>query len=115
MAVFTILDNCKKNSVPEHIPKKVGIWADKAYPKNIAKNGNTVIIPSKKPRKGELTEAQKAENGVISSLRMVVEHAIVGVKRFRCMTDVFRNKFEKDDDLVIVAAALWNLHLLCKN
>jgi hypothetical protein len=103
-----------KSSILEHIPKNVGIWADKAYPKNIAKNGNTVMIPHKKPRKGELSPEQKAENRVISGLRMVVEHAIGGLKRFRCM-DPFRNKFGKDDQMILVASALWNLHLLCKN
>jgi hypothetical protein len=70
---------------------------DKAYPRNIAKNGNVVMIPHKKPQKWKLTDAQKAENRAISGLRMVVEHAIGGIKRFRCMTDTFRNKAGKDD------------------
>jgi hypothetical protein len=105
----------RKCSLIEHIPKEVAIWMDKAYPKNIAKNGNIVMIPHKKPRKGELTQEQKAENRVISGLRMVVEHAIGGIKRFRCMTDIFRNKAGRDDSMILVAAALWNLHLICKN
>jgi hypothetical protein len=99
----------------EHIPKNVGIWADKAYSKNIAKNGNTVMIPHKKPPKGKLSAGQKAENRVISGIRMVVEHAIGGIKRFRCMTDPFRNKSGKDDQMVVISAALWNLHIACKN
>jgi len=101
----------RKSSLVEHIPKEVAIWADSAYPRNIAKNGNKVMIPHKKP----LTDAQKAENRVISGLRMVVEHAIGGIKRFRCMTDTFRNKNGNDDQMIVVAAALWNLHLICKN
>jgi len=104
----------KKCSVMEHVPKELSMWADKAFPKDMAKNGNAVLIPHKKPQKKELTPEQKEENKVISSFRMVVEHAIGGVKRFRCMTDPFRNKLGKDDQMIIVAAALWNLHLLCK-
>jgi hypothetical protein len=104
----------RKCSLIEHIPKEVAIWADSAYPRNIAKNGNTVMIPHKKPRKKELTDAQKDENRVISGLRMVVEHAIGGIKRFRCMTDTFRNKNGNDDQMIVVAAALWNLHIICK-
>jgi hypothetical protein len=50
---------------------------DGAYPKNIVKNGNTVIIPHKKPRGGKLSIKQKAENRVIYGLRTVVEHAIL--------------------------------------
>jgi hypothetical protein len=63
----------------EHIPKEVALWMDKAYPRNIAKNGNTVMIP------------------------------------LRCMANTFRNKNGKDDQMIVVAAALWNLHLLCKS
>jgi hypothetical protein len=105
----------RKCSFIEHIPKKVAIWADSAYPRNIAKNGNKVMIPHKKPRKRDLSEEHKAENRVISGLRMVVEHAIGGIKRFRCMTDTFRNKNGNDDQMIVVAAALWNLHIICKN
>jgi hypothetical protein len=99
----------------EHIPKEVAIWADKAYPRNLAKNRNKVMIPHKKPRKKELSSEQKAENKIISGIRMVVEHAIGGIKRFKCMTDPFRNKSGKDDQMIIVASALWNLHLVCNN
>ncbi|MDR2780992.1 MAG: transposase family protein, partial [Holosporaceae bacterium] len=63
-------------------------------------------ILHQKPRKKELTDAQKAENKVISGIRMVVEHAIGGIKRFRCITDTFRSKFGKDDQMIVVAAAL---------
>lgn len=107
----------QKTPVIEHIPEDVGIWVDKAYPgiKNIAKKRNNVMIPHKKPRKKELSPEQKAENQVIYSIRSVVEHAIGGIKRFRCMTDPFRNKNGKDDQMVVLAAALWNLHLICKN
>ena len=105
----------RKCSVTEHIPKEVGIWADSAYPRDMAKNGNTVMIPRKKPRKGNLSDEQKVENRAISGLRMVVERAIGGIKKFRCMTDPFRNKNGKDDKMILVAAALWNLHIICKN
>ncbi|MDR2781131.1 MAG: transposase family protein [Holosporaceae bacterium] len=71
----------QKSSVLEHVPKEVAIWADKAYPRNMAKNGNIVMIPHKKPRGEELSPKQNAENKVISGLRMVVEHAIGGIKR----------------------------------
>jgi len=104
----------RKCSVVEKIPKEVGIWADSAYPRNIAKNGNPVMIPRKKPRKGNLSTEQKTENRAIAGLRMVVERAIGGIKRFRCMTDSFRNKNGNDDQMILVAAALWNLHIICK-
>ena len=53
--------------------------------------GVTIYQPKKKPKGGELTEAETAENPIISSIRMLVEHIIAGVKRCRIVKDVFRN------------------------
>jgi len=104
----------RKTPLVENIPKEVAMWMDKAYTRDIATNGNKVMIPHKKPRKRELSDEQKEENKVIASIRMVVEHAIGGIKRFRCMTDPFRNKCGKDDQMIVIASALWNLHIACK-
>ncbi|GHU19547.1 hypothetical protein FACS189472_09490 [Alphaproteobacteria bacterium] len=122
------LQQLKKSAVVEHIPPDKAIWVDKAFCsiEKILKNGNTVMIPHKKPRKckkelppdkkekrEKLWAQQNAENKIISGIRIVVEHAIGGIKRFRCMTDPFRNKLGKDDQMIVIAAALWNLHLAC--
>jgi len=55
----------------------------------------TMIQPMKKPRGRELTPEQKESNRQISSLRIRVEHAIGGVKRYRIVKDQLRNR--KDD------------------
>ncbi|MDR1364193.1 MAG: transposase family protein, partial [Oscillospiraceae bacterium] len=47
-------------------------------------------MPHKKLRKKLLSDEQKEENQIISSYRIKVEHAICGIKRLRCLTDVFR-------------------------
>ncbi len=62
-----------------------------------------VIIqqPKKKPRGGELTRAEKNQNFIFSSTRVVVEHVISGIKRCRVLKDVFRNTISKFDDLVM--------------
>ncbi len=39
--------------------------------------------PKKKPRNQELSTEEKAENTMISSIRILVEHVISGVKRCR--------------------------------
>jgi hypothetical protein len=49
-----------------------------------------IIQPKKKPRGGKLTDAEKAENRRISSIRMRIEHAIGGVKRYRIVKDKIR-------------------------
>lgn len=55
----------------------------------------TMIQPMKKPRGKGLTPEQKESNRRISSLRIRVEHAIGGVKRYRIVKDQLRVR--KDD------------------
>jgi hypothetical protein len=50
----------------------------------------TVIQPHKKPRGGELTPPEKATNRRISSIRIRIEYAIGGVKRYRIVKDKIR-------------------------
>jgi len=78
-----------------------------------------IEIPHKKPRKSEanpdpqLTEEQKAENTAISKIRIFVENAISGIKRYGILVQKFRNKKHYfEDDVIAVAAGLWNLRIL---
>jgi hypothetical protein len=50
----------------------------------------TIVQPKKKPRGGELTPPEKANNHRISSIRIRIEHAIGGVKRYRIVKDKIR-------------------------
>jgi hypothetical protein len=68
-----------------------------------------VLIPHKKPRKQELTPEQKAENKVLASQRIVVEHAHAGLKRYRILSDRLRMHNLVLYDVVLgVCAGLWN-------
>jgi DDE superfamily endonuclease len=53
-------------------------------------DGITIVQPKKKPRGGELTPREKATNRSISSIRVRIEHAIGGVKRYRIVKDKMR-------------------------
>lgn len=65
--------------------------------------------PKKKPRNQELSTEEKTENTMISSIRILVEHIIAGVKRCRIVHDVFRNTTAHFDDLVMeIACGLHN-------
>lgn len=103
----------EKEGTLDNIPSWVAIWIDKGYQgiKNLIKNGNEIFMPKKKPKGGELTEDEKEDNQIISSIRMVVEHSICGLKRFRCLSDVYRNKNGIDDKFISICAGLWNFHL----
>jgi DDE superfamily endonuclease len=52
--------------------------------------GITIVQPKKTPRGGELTPPEKAMNRHISSIRIRIEHAIGGVKRYRIVKDKIR-------------------------
>jgi DDE superfamily endonuclease len=48
------------------------------------------VSTQEKPRGGELTPPEKATNRRIASIRIRIEHAIGGVKRYRMVKDKIR-------------------------
>jgi len=99
-----------KSMLPRGIPDEVSILADTGF-QGLQKEHPNVLMPKKKPRGGSLTDAEKAMNMLISSVRIKVEHAIGGIKRYRCVSDIYRNKNGIDDRFMNVATGLWNLHI----
>ncbi|MBU1922639.1 transposase [Patescibacteria group bacterium] len=74
--------------------------------------GTKVIMPTKKPQGGELSDTQKGQNTTFSSIRIRVEHAIAGVKRNHSVADTYRNiKTNTDDLLMSIACGLHNLRV----
>lgn len=71
---------------------------------------NTVIYqPEKKPKGKPLLLEDKLFNTMISSVRVIIEHIISGIKRWHIVKDIFRNTKHKFDDLVMeVACGLHN-------
>lgn len=73
-------------------------------------DGVLILQPKKKPKGKELSTADKFINKAISSARIVVENIIAGIKRCHIVKDVFRNKKDGFDDLVMeIACGLHNL------
>ncbi len=70
------------------------------------------MIPQKAHKGQSLAYAQKQENKIISGLRVVVERAIGGAKRFKSFADIYRNKIPfLADQLMLISCGLWNLHI----
>lgn len=61
----------------------------------------TIVQPKKKPRNGELTAEDKAANRQVSGIRIRVEHAICGVKRYRIVKDQLRARKDNFSDRVM--------------
>lgn len=100
-----------KESVFEKLPDDVTAWADTAFigEERVHKN---LHLPKKKPRGRDLTADEKETNKIISSYRVIVEHAIGGIKRYRCMNEKLRNrKAFIDDTFLFLSSGLWNYHL----
>lgn len=110
---FTIL---KEQANPDKMPPKIKKHLDlgfkgfqKQFPEHI------VSMPKRKPRTKDLTEFAKKQNKKKSSVRVLVENSLAGVKRLRIATDVFRNKKKDfDDQVMLISCGLWNYHLLMK-
>ncbi|HEY9651384.1 MAG TPA: transposase family protein [Coleofasciculaceae cyanobacterium] len=95
-------------NVPDEIPIELDLGflgVDKQY--------DNIHIPHRKPKGGELTEEQRAENRALSQSRVVCENAFAGVKRYGAVSAIYRNRIEDfDDHLMLTAAGLWNFYLM---
>ena len=99
---------------PLRFPAGITLWQDTGFlghkPENVI-----VRMPTKKPKGKELTPEQKQENREISSFRIIVEHAIGGVKRCRIVKERFRcYKFGFDDLVMLIACGLHNFRISLK-
>lgn len=107
---FTLL---KAQAPPRHMPLKIKKHLDlgfKGWDDQFP--GHRVSMPQRKPRTRDLSQTVKEQNKRKSAVRVLVEHAIGGIKRFRITTDVFRNKLKGfDDTVMLISSGLWNYHL----
>lgn len=93
------------------LPKEVALFVDTGF-QGAAKLHSLTYIPKKRRKGKPLTIAEKEMNRLISSYRVVVEHAIGGIKRYRCVSEKLRNhKNFIDDTFMLLSAGLWNYHL----
>ncbi len=72
----------------------------------------TIMQPKKKPKGKELTDMEKHINQWVSSIRIRVEHAIGGVKRYRIVKERIRNwKKGFKDSVIETCCGLHNFRL----
>lgn len=80
----------EESQLPEKLPEALRekpLLGDKAY---ADQKHPEMTTPTKKPKGGELTPAQKERNREISQQRVRVEHGIRRVKGFRILRDQYR-------------------------
>ena len=100
-----------KEDVFSALPEEVAVYVDTGF-QGVQKQHTNTYIPKKRKLKQPLTDDEKEINRIISSFRVVVEHAIGGMKRYQCLQQPYRNRRLKlDDTFALLAAGLWNYHL----
>jgi len=93
------------------LPPDIALWTDTGF-QGAQKQHVKTIMPMKATKNNPLTPIQKENNRLISSFRVVSEHANAGFKRFKAAADIYRNKLKNFDDLLTeVSIGLWNFHL----
>lgn len=94
------------------IPDEIPIAVDLGF-QGLQNEYLNIEIPHKKPCGGVLSDAQKQENRERSSRRVRCENAFAGVKRYRVVSDVYRNRMPDFDDCsMLMATGLWNFYLM---
>jgi hypothetical protein len=109
----SVHDKAMADKYPIQLPENSVLKQDLGFVGH-APIGIGVIVeqPFKKPRKGELSFSQKIYNKMLSSTRIIIEHANSGLKRLRMLQDTIRvHSYIIRDMVMAVACGLHNLRV----
>jgi hypothetical protein len=95
------------------LPVGLRLWVDRGFQGiEQAAPQLEVFQPQKKPRGESLPPWAQGLNRLVAQVRVRAEHAIAGLKRLRCLSDVYRNRRPAmEDRVMVVGCGLWNLQL----
>ena len=83
-----------------------GIWTQKDFPEQLS------ALPYKKKRNRFLSDDEKEYNIIHSKKRIIVEHTISRLKKYRIMSEIFRNKLRKYNRICDIVAGLVNYRIM---
>ncbi|HEY6536092.1 MAG TPA: transposase family protein [Candidatus Nitrosocosmicus sp.] len=69
-------------------------------------------LPYRKKRNLELSQEEKEYNKNHSRMRIIMEHAIGRLKKYRIMSDIFRNRLRKYNRISDIVVGLVNYRIL---
>jgi hypothetical protein len=106
-----------KDQLYENMPTELDSYQDTGFlgtsKNNHHQNSPNHHIPKKSTKLHPLSEKDKQDNKLISSIRITVEHSNWGLKRLNSIMHTFRHKLSQlDDQCILLAAGIWNFHLL---
>jgi hypothetical protein len=82
------------------------LGVEKDFPEQLS------ALPYKKKRNQELSQEEKEYNKLHSKKRIVIEHTICRLKKYRIQSDIFRNKLRKYNKISDVVAGLINYRIM---
>lgn len=92
------------------ISSKIQVIVDLGY-QGIKKIYDNCLIGKKKSKGISLSHEEKKLNSLISSQRIVVEHVIRYVKRFKILSETYRNRGHRFGLRFNLSAGIYNLEL----
>ena len=69
-------------------------------------------IPNRKKRNLELTQEEIEYNKIHAKKRIVIEHTICRLKKYRILADIFRNKLRKYNKVSDIVSGLINYRIM---
>ncbi|WP_105629049.1 IS5 family transposase [Spiroplasma poulsonii] len=99
----------KESKIP--ILKNTKLIVDSGY-QGIQKNHNNVLIPTKKTKKNPLNKEQKQYNRPVSKMRIIIENIFAILKKFKIITEKYRNRRKRFGLRFNLIASIYNLQLL---
>ncbi len=82
------------------------LGVEKDYPEQLS------ALPYKKKKNQELSQEEKDYNKIHSKKRIVIEHTICRLKKYRIMKEVFRNRLRKYDRISDIVSGLVNYRMI---
>ncbi len=101
-----------KNNHPAIPPQVVNVLdlgylgVEKNFPEQLS------ALPSKRKRNQDLFQEEIEYNRIHAKKRIVIEHTICQFKKYRIMSDIFRNKLRKYNRISDIVAGLINYRIL---
>lgn len=92
------------------IHPEIKTLTDTGY-QGIAKIHSNSALPKKKTKKSPLTKEDKRKNRELSSQRVLNEHVIGMIKRFKIISDRYRNRRKRFGLRFNLIAAIYNMEL----
>jgi len=82
------------------------LGVEKDYPEQLS-----ALPYKKKKNQQDLSQEEIEYNKIHSKKRIVIEHTICRLKKYRIMSDIFRNKLRKYDKVSDIVAGLINYRI----